>query len=282
MSLTNKALLAQLLISQWTARKLDKRVTREVASNHNVAENVGRYNRSLLPGNEKLKEIHQLTSKVRQQFYANTLPWGIEGTHILPSANYMSFMGEFRQAKGRWEALVNEFVDLYHVHVADAELALGNLFNRADYPHDIRSKFRFEMNIMPVPDADFRVEVGDAELRRIQQEVEARVTQAANTGIQAAWQRLLEKVEHFAEKLGDPKAIFRDSMVENARELCDMLTRLNFSDDPNLEAMRREVESKLAVHHPHALRNDLDLRRKAASDAADIAKRMGAFMGGVK
>jgi len=34
MNLNDRALLVQLSISQWTARKFDKRVTRDVASSH--------------------------------------------------------------------------------------------------------------------------------------------------------------------------------------------------------------------------------------------------------
>ena len=82
-----------------------------------------------------------------------------------------------------------------------------------------------------------------------------------------------------AEKLDDPKAVFRDTLVENTREICSVLTRLNFTDDPNLEAMRQEVEQSLTKHHPDALRNDPDLRRDKAAEAKAIMAKMGAFMG---
>jgi len=66
--------------------------------------------------------------------------------------------------------------------------------------------------------------------------------------------------------------------VENAREICDMLPRLNFNDDPNLEAMRRQVEASL-IKHPDALRNDPILRRDTAADAKAIMDKMSIFMG---
>jgi hypothetical protein len=83
-----------------------------------------------------------------------------------------------------------------------------------------------------------------------------------------------------AEKLADPKAIFRDSMVENAKEICALLPRLNFADDPNLEAMRQQVEASL-IKHPEALRNDPDLRRDTAAEAKAIMDKMSIFMNGV-
>jgi hypothetical protein len=57
-----------------------------------------------------------------------------------------------------------------------------------------------------------------------------------------------------------------------------MLSRLNFTDDANLEAMRQEIESTL-IHHPDALRNDPDLRRDTAADAKAIMDKMAIFMG---
>lgn len=94
-----------------------------------------------------------------------------------------------------------------------------------------------------------------------------------------AWGRLYKHVQHIADKLADPKGIFRDSMLDNAVETCDLLTRLNIADDPNLEAMRREVESKLVSHHPDSLRNDPDLRQDTAAEARKIMDLMGSFMG---
>jgi hypothetical protein len=137
-----------------------------------------------------------------------------------------------------------------------------------------------DMVVYPVPSSDFRVSIASEELTRIQQDVERRVRDAEQAALKEVWTRLFERVKHMAEKLADPKAIFRDSMVDNAREICALLPRLNFNDDPQLEAMRQEVESKL-IKHPEALRNDPDLRRDTAAEAKVIMDKMSVFMGGV-
>lgn len=280
MNLNDRALLVQLNISQWTARKFDKRATKEVAAAHGTTTAAGRYNKSLLPMNDQLDNIHKKTSYIRQKFYDNTLPWGIEGTMMLPTANYLSFMSDFRKEKGEWESIVGTFVADYDQLKTDAKRILGSLYDPADYPTtgEIRHKFRMDMAVFPVPTTDFRVAIGSEELTRIQQDVERRVKDAERTAMLDVWQRLFDRVKHMAEKLADPKAIFRDSMVENAREICAMLPRLNFNDDPNLEALRQEVESKL-IHHPDALRNDPDLRQDTAAQAKKIMDTMSIFMG---
>ncbi len=136
-----------------------------------------------------------------------------------------------------------------------------------------------DIAVFPVPRGDFRVNIGSEELTRIQQDVERRVKKAEQIALQDIWTRLYDRVKHIAEKLADPKAVFRDSMVENAQEICALLPRLNFADDPNLEAMRQQVEASL-LRHPDALRNNPDLRNNTAVEAKRIMDSMAVFMGG--
>jgi hypothetical protein len=280
MNLNDRALLVQLSISQWTARKYDKKATRQVADANGTTMDAGRYNKALLPMNDLLDNIHKKTTHIRSKFYDNTLPWGIEGTMMLPTANYLNFMSEFRKERGEWNTLVDTFWQNYDGLVSNAQRILGSLYDHSDYPSsaDIRQKFHMDMAVFPVPSTDFRVSIGSDELSRIQQDVERRVQEAQSKAMTEVWQRLHDRVKHMAEKLADPKAIFRDSMIENAREICALLPRLNFSDDPNLEAMRQQVEASL-IKHPDALRNDPDLRRDTAAEAKKIMDAMSVFMG---
>lgn len=280
MNLNDRALLVQLSISQWTARKYDKKVTNEVASAHGTTTAAGRYNKSLLPMNDYLDRVHKKTTHIRTKFYENTLPWGIEGTMMLPTSNYLQFMTDFRKEKSEWQYLVNEFVGNYDQLRLDAKRLLGSLYNDEDYPDesDVARKFKMDMAIFPVPNTDFRVEIASDELTRIQEDVERRVQEAQTVAMKEVWDRLYDRVKHMAEKLADPKAIFRDTMVENTKELCALLPRLNFMDDPNLEQLRLQVEGSL-LKHPEALRNDPDLRRDTAAEAKAIMDKMSVFMG---
>tara|TARA_R110000822_G_scaffold6164_4_gene25853 strand:- start:1122 stop:1973 length:852 start_codon:yes stop_codon:yes gene_type:complete len=283
MNLSDRALLVQLSISQWTARKHDKRASKEVTEANAASTSAGRFNKSLLPMNDYLDNVHKKSGLIRNMYYDNTLPWGVEGTQMLPSANYLAFMTEFRKQKAEWEQLVSEFIDHYDYLKANAQRFLGTLYNDADYPvaTEIISKFKMDMAVFPVPSNDFRVSIGSDELNRIQQDVERRVQEAQTTATRDVWQRLFDKVEKIAERLSDPTSKFRDSLIENAREMCELLPRLNFTDDPQLEAMRQEVESKLVSMSVEVLRSDPLVRRNTAADAKAIMDKMSVFMGAV-
>jgi hypothetical protein len=282
MNLSDRALLTSLRIGSWSGRKLDKRVTQDVARTNGVTASAGRYNKCLLPNCNVLENIHSKDGLIRDKYYQNTLPWGIEGTFMLPTSNYLGFMTEFRREKAEREALVERFVDEYPTLVNNARASLGPLFQDADYPTQsgMARKFYMEVDIMPVPSTDFRVQIASDELERIQQDVEARIKSAHSLAMQDLWNRVYDKVKHIAEKCADPKAIFRDSMIDNARELCELLPRLNFADDPRLETMRQEIESKL-LKSPEVLRLHPEIRRDTAAEAKAIMDKMSAIMGGM-
>lgn len=134
MNLNDRALLVQLNVSQWTARKYDKRASKEVTTAHGASSAAGRFNKSLLPMNDKLDNIHKKTTLIRTKYYENTLPWGMDGTMMLPTANYLSFMSEFRSEKGDWYSLVQDFLNDYDQMKVDAQRILGSLYDHADYP----------------------------------------------------------------------------------------------------------------------------------------------------
>jgi len=282
--LDEKALLVTLAVSQWTARKKDKAATADIIAQAGAVHSAGAFNKALLPDNVALKTIHQKTTSIRTKFYKNTLCWGLQGVQLLPSKNYMNFSTEFRQDKADWEKLVAVFCDDYENKMQTAQQQLGGLHNPDDYPsvHEVRNKFRMKMHVTPVPSNDFRVQaVDDAEIERIRQDMKAEADAFMAEAMQDLWQRLYTPVKLATEKLVDPRSIFNDSLVGNLREICELLPRLNVTDDPDLEAMRQLVEGKLAHYHPDNWRNDPDLRKDVAVDAKDIMDKMGAFMNGL-
>lgn len=282
--LSDRALLVQLNISQWTARKLDKKATKEVADANHASRDAGNYNKKLLPMSDSLANIHTLTGSIRQEFLTNTLPWGLNNTHMLPTANYLSFMSAFRKRKSEWEQAVDKFLSDYPSLQTSAKQALGSLYNPEDYPDAgmLRDKFGMDLVVLPVPTADFRVQLADAELDSIKVDLQRRLEESSSVAMRDAWQRLYDRVKHMVERLSkidDPKSRFHESTLEHITELCKLLPRLNIMDDPNLEAMRYEVEAKLAGLSKDAVLNDPEWRRSKIDEAADIMARMGAFMG---
>ena len=183
---------------------------------------------------------------------AQTLPWH-KGVRILPSANYFAAMAKHNTLRIEFDTARSEFLDNLDEAIADARRRLNGMFRELDYPTRERMAKRLgvELEIYPLPQAaDFRVDLGDAEEQRIRQAIEANANQAIERAMGDLWQRVHDVVSGMLDKLSryqsDPAtgkvvATFRDSAVNNLRDMVDLLGRLNVTDDPNLEAMRRRL-----------------------------------------
>jgi hypothetical protein len=277
--LTNKAMLVRLSISQWTAKKYDKKVSKEVAEKYGTEQDRGRYNKVLVAKAE-LERINKAAGAARTFHYQQTLPWSDDGARILPSANYLNYTQQMRELHGEFEKAVATFIDNYPSLVADARWQLNGLFNPDDYPalNRIGRKFSIDVTVDPLPTAtDFRVDLNLDEVARIRKDIEARSTAATETAMADLWTRLHDVVSKMAERLGTKDAIFRDSLVDNVAELVDLLPRLNLTGDARLDAMRREVADKLLVYEPETLRKDGGARKETARAAEDILAAMSGY-----
>lgn len=278
MSLSNKALLVSLTVSQWSARKYDRRESQAVAAKHGTQDGVARVNKALLPFAESLEKVHKLTGSIRTEYYKRTLPWTQEGVQIIKADGYMDFTQVMREQMSAWWQAVDEFVKEYPDLCEAAKVALNGLWRSEDYPDAsaIRSKFNIDVIFTPVPEAgDWRVSLSDDEIARLEAQVSERVTSAQAGAMREAWRRVYDLVQHAHDRLSDPQTIFRNSLVENARELCTLLPSLNIADDPALEAMRYDIEGALAQHDPEVLRHDPVVRSDSARKLADLMRRMG-------
>jgi len=277
-SISHRAMLVNLSISAWTARKHDRRVDQTVDA-HYKATGAGRFNKILI-AEEAIKAVDKTANAGRTYHYEQTLPWTDQGQRLLPVANFQTYSAEMRKLRAEFDSAVSAFASNYDALVDDARLRLNGLFRGSDYPQDIRSRFGWSVTILPVPTGqDLRVDLAEAELAAIQ----AEITEHTQAAVQAAhadlYRRLAEAVGHMADKLGDKDAIFRDSLVENLAELCELLPRLDLVGDPQLAELRRKVEKKLLRHEPQELREDSGARARTARDAAAILKAMEGMYG---
>jgi hypothetical protein len=280
-NLSEKAMLAAFNISFWQARKYDVRVSKEVAAKYGTAEDAGRYNKKLLPADApSYKAAVTAAGKARNTHYEMTLAWADDGARILPAAQYFKYQETMRGLQVEFDQLVTDFVVAYPDLREQARLTLNGLYKDSDYPQDIRSKFSFRFRFLPIATADdFRVALSDEDTEAIRRQIVTDTEDALSVAMGDLWKRLYDAVAHVTERLGDPDAIFRDSLIGNLRDVCKAVPALNLTGDPQLETLRLRVESKLAGFDPEAIRNSDPLRQSIAEKAAEIQRQMQAVMG---
>jgi hypothetical protein len=278
----SRALLVWLRISTWSARKYDKKISAEVNQRHNASNDASRVNKLLLPGDASAyKALVASAGAIRLQHYSNTLAWSDEGWRLLPTANYADYTKWLRDRQREFNAAVDDFAADYPALRAQAARLLNGMYRAEDYPdvQDLRSRFALTVEYAPVPAAgDIRVDLGADQIALIESAIGARTDRAVQDAMRDAWSRLHDVVAKIAERLSQPDAIFRDSLISNAEQVCDVLQRLNVTDDPNLEAMRVRVRRELTRFSPDTLRDVPSHRQATADRASDILKAMSGLL----
>lgn len=284
-NLNTRAMLASLNISLWTARKLDRKITAEVNTQHAASSDAGRYNKHLLPGDARsLDTVRKIAQAARDDHYTMTLPWSADGARILPAAQFMDYSAKMRQHRAGFDAALAEFLADYPTLKANARVLLNGMYREEDYPDltAIAQKFGFVLTFSPVPDAgDFRVDIADDAAAAIRQQIEATAQEAEARAMRDLWGRLHDATAAIVDRLSQPDTIFQNSLIGNMRDLLDILPRLNVAQDPDLAAMAAEAERKLAAYHPQDLREDKATRAMVAADAAEIMDKMRDYMGAI-
>jgi len=274
----SRAILVYLSIGTWSARKYDKQETAELNRRHNASADASRVNKFLLPGDATAyKTLTSIAGSIRTEHYANTLAWSDEGWRLLPTANYATYTTWLRNRQREFNAALDEFVADYPALRAQAVRLLNGMYKDSDYPSptDIRSKFRLSANYSPVPmQGDFRTDLGADQVAIIESAMANQFKQASAAAVSDAWERLHDVVSKIAIALSQPKKIFRDTLIENAEQVCDVLQRLNVTNDPDLESMRVRVRRELTRYTPDTLRDVPSHRQATADRAADILKAM--------
>ena len=278
---SSSALIVNLSISVWTGRKLDKRVSESVDQQNNTKGRAGNYHKNLLAGSGKLEEITKVANAVRTWLYNATQPWGDNGDRLLPMTSLVDFKSRLTTYEQEFATSVNNFLTDYETLVSASAFQLGDLFNRDEYPtrEHITSKFGFRYSLAPLPTSgDFRVDIAVEGLNELKNHYEGVMETRVNGAMQDAWDRLHDVLSRMSERLtpdvdanGEEKRkIFRDSLVENAVEVCGLLKHFNITNDIRLEEMRRQLEDAMRGVDASSLRESDVLREQTKRKVDDL------------
>ncbi len=287
--LHHRAMNAHLSICCPSFRKTDSKLARKAAEDTGGDVSMHQHTR-LLIAKSAIQKITKTISAARIYHNENTSPWEDGGQRILSSLNYPVYMPAMNEFQRDFNAAVDAFVPVYPAIIEQARPLLGNSFNEKDYPHPlrIREKFSFGVKISNLPvSTDFRCPgIGPEEEERVRRQIEER-TEAAMEGIvHDLWRQMGTHVNHMVERLKaydereerkaqpdaekDLTGTFRNTLVDNLKELVERLPRLNLTGDTQVEEMRRKMMAQLCAHTAEDLRTSPLTRQHVLKNAEAI------------
>lgn len=265
--------------SVWTGRKKDKDISTALSRANRAKDNTASVTKDLLADNPTLNEIHKFIANVRNEHYSLTQPWS--AIRVIKNDLFFNKYVPRMDGHGKtfWD-MVKQFVDEYDPAVSGAAFALGDMFKRDDYPSRDVISTKFKFVIAPVPIAtDFRTDIMDEAAKYIQQEYTKHYGDLILTAMNDAWERVHKALSNMSERLDyigkEDKKIFRDSLVENARDMVSLLSEFNLTGDDSMERARVKLMDALDGVTPDALREDdgfrHDVKRKVDAILKEIA-----------
>ncbi|MGF6292450.1 hypothetical protein [Paraburkholderia youngii] len=280
--LKSRVMLSAVTVSAWQARCFDVKATEEVEKSHQ-AKDIGRFNKRLLPEHApSYKEVVSIGNRIRRYHYDHSLKYEQLGVRLLPTAIYMDFADQMRKMKDEFDLAVSVFLTDYLNLKEQARAELNGLFNESDYPTLARmsEKFGVKLAVLPFPDASqFGVDLPADVLTDLRSEIDQHVLASISTANNDLVGRLYEAVSKLADKLYGATDV-RLGVTNQVRELCELLPKLNFTNDPKLSHILEQAKTHLAVHTGADLKESSVLRSQVAAKASEIEGLMAAFMGG--
>lgn len=144
-----------------------------------------------------------------------------------------------------------------------------------------------DYEVVPVPDVThFMVDLAEGEVAAIRDDLRRQVEGKIRGAVGDLFQRVGEAVKACADRLTETdgkQKIFRDSMLENLRDIVAIAPRLNITDDAALKDLVARVSAAIEGVEPDHLRPKSpnyrpEARAKLRNEMADLkTKFSGAF-----
>ena len=277
MSISASAVLVELNISVWPASKIDREMTEQVNTGASAVRDASQTKKNLFAGTSLRKDIEKFAARVRLYHNTHTLPWADKGQRLLPTKLFMEYKQTMNGYEQTFEFMCDNFFAEYPRLVAEAPSNLGTMYRADDYPEldAVRQKFGFRRAIDPIPESgDFRLDVSATDLEELRISYEKQHTDRLADAMKAPWDRLHTMLVGISEKLtdkegDDEKKRYFDSLITNPLELCELLGKMNVTNDPKLEEARRQLESAMLCANIESIKESAVVREevKAKVDA---------------
>lgn len=253
MSISASAVLVKLSIATWGANVVDRVQTDRVLAENNASGNAGKFSKNLMAGTKKIKELTDFAAMCRTENNRLTLPWEDRGNRLLPTSMFLSYKDKMNEYRNRFMQMRGDIAYNYDALRQTARNYLGDMYNEADYPSvdEVMSKYDWQLVFSPVPEAGhFFLDIPASELEEVRQSLHKENNTRLQEATRSAWGRLHTTLEGMADKLqestdGKTKR-WHDSFVTNVDELCELLSHLNITKDPELERARQMLQQSIA------------------------------------
>jgi len=285
--LSEKALLVRLSVKHPSFAKTDKAVSLEVADSKNANKKAVKVIKTTIDTtHQAYKGVKTARGKLYNLFASETAPWSEDGWYIIKAQGYDRFTEAMREARDSFDVAVADFLKVYPELVDQAPDRLGGLYDASLFPsvEDCKELFYVDIEVRPVPEAgDFRVAMSADDKQKIATQIQRKNDQRVKEVTTDLFDRTHDVVSNMVQRLEafDPDkkgAKLYGSLVDNVRDIAELLPSLNVGDDPRLERLAKEIGLRLTEADTATLKKDEGKRKQVADHAREIMNQIDDFI----
>lgn len=214
----------------WEAKRSDTKVSKKVIEQAKADKGSGKFIKNLIDRDKYIKPLEQIRTRAKSALYKWTCPWTY-GTRVLTVEAYPKLKAEIDAIRKEYNQAVTHFIDKQYANaIEEAKGKLGSLWNKADYPTgaQLAEKFHMSLDITPFPDG-VNLDLPEEVRKEIAEQVEANFAERTETATLDLVDRVTKALSDFAERVRrDPKQ-WKDSAVQNLKDILDIAPALNVS-----------------------------------------------------
>ncbi len=234
---------------------------------------------------DMLKEVRKIHSRTRAIFNSSTLPFYDMGFRLIENKDVQRMISLIDDAKIEASKPWSDFISSYEDHVSNDRVKLGDLWDRSLYPsvEELKAAHSIDYTLSVVPDPNHDVRAGwddetrESFVKRAKEKERKNVKRIFMSMLERAYQSISHVEDRMKSYSGKRSGSFRDSLIDNVRDVSDMIDKYNFNDDEELMAIKKKIDNEICRYDPSALRESEYLRESVAKSAAELLPRIGSF-----
>lgn len=231
----------------------------------------------------EIKRINQIRSAVNRYVESVTLQYPEPGVRLLRREKLEEFTMAMEGFRGELEDAVSALAENYGAIKESARETLGELYDPADYPEDVRREFSLEYDFPSIDPPDYLRSISprlyDQEVARIK----AKFDEAVAVAEVAFAEQLHELVQHLAERLepstDGKKKVLQESAVMNLNEFFDRFRSLSVGSNAQLDSIVEEARKVVNGVDIKSLRNAESVRSDVRESMTGLTEKLSTMIG---
>jgi hypothetical protein len=285
---TEQMLLVNVHVKLWGAERTDREQSQRLMKHVKANPEAGKVVKSLVDHAKYIKPLEKFRTSFKSMLYELTMPWSY-GVRVVSVEGYEILKERFEKYSMLFGAAIEHFIDSQYDEAKEEAAieieGLGEMFKEGDYPtkEQLRSKFTAELIILPIS-----TQITMAVPEGLKEEIEATVKKDYEARTTEALNKLVNKIDKalsdFAHKIPEAPAKWRDSTVQNLKDILEIAPALNVTGDERItkvvDTARVRLKALLEMETEELRKSTEGTRAELASQAklslADIRKAISA------